>query len=71
MIDYCKSKGIIVETYSPVAHGAALGNPVIGAIAEKYGVSIPQLCIKYDLHMRVEQYLSADTPESENKFIRE
>ncbi len=51
LIDYCKSKGIIVEAYSPVAHGAALGNPAIGAIAEKYGVSIPQLCIKYDLQL--------------------
>ena len=26
---------------------------------------------KYDLHMKVEQYVSTDTPESENKFIRE
>ena len=51
LIDYCKSKGIVVEAYSPVAHGAALGNPSIGAIAEKYGVSIPQLCIKYDLQL--------------------
>ena len=51
LIDYCKSKGIVVEAYSPVAHGAALGNPAIGAIAEKYGVSIPQLCIKYDLQL--------------------
>ena len=51
LIDYCKSKGIVVEAYSPVAHGAALGNPAIGAIAEKYGVSIPQLCVKYDLQL--------------------
>ena len=51
LIEYCKSKGIVVEAYSPVAHGAALGNPAIGAIAEKYGVSIPQLCIKYDLQL--------------------
>ena len=51
LIDYCKSKGIVVEAYSPVAHGAALGNPAIGAIAEKYGVSIPQLCSKYDLQL--------------------
>ena len=26
---------------------------------------------KYDLHMRVEKYVSAETPVSENKFIRE
>lgn len=51
LIDYCKSKGIVVEAYSPVAHGAALGNPAIKAIADKYSVSIPQLCIKYDLQL--------------------
>lgn len=51
LIDYCKSKDIVVEAYSPVAHGAALGNPAIKEIADKYGVSIPQLCIKYDLQL--------------------
>ena len=25
---------------------------------------------KYDLHMKAESYISADTPESENQFIR-
>ncbi|MBQ7505045.1 MAG: aldo/keto reductase [Ruminococcus sp.] len=51
LIDYCNSKGIIVEAYSPVAYGAALGNPAIKEIADKYGVSVPQLCIKYDLQL--------------------
>ena len=37
-----------MEAYSPVAHGVALRNPAIGEIADKYGVSIPQLCIRYD-----------------------
>lgn len=26
---------------------------------------------KYDLHMKAERYISADTPESEKRFIRE
>ena len=34
--------------YSPVAHGLALQNEEIAKIAKKYGVSIPQLCIRYD-----------------------
>ena len=51
LIDYCKSNRIVVEAYSPVAHGAALGNLAIKEIADKYGVSIPQLCIKYDLQL--------------------
>ena len=32
--------------------------------------TIAQLREKYDLHMNVERFVSADTPESENKFIR-
>lgn len=51
LIDYCQEKGIVMEAYSPVAHGEALKNPAIGAMAEKYGVSIPQLCIRYDLQL--------------------
>ena len=51
LIEYCQQNGIIVEAYSPVAHGEALKNPAIKAMADKYGVSVPQLCIKYDLQL--------------------
>lgn len=33
--------------------------------------TITELREKYDLHMKVERFVSADTPESENQFIRE
>ena len=33
--------------------------------------TIAKLREKYDLHMTVERYTSAETPESENKYIRE
>lgn len=48
LIDYCNEQGIAVEAYSPVAHGATLKDPRVAEIAEKYHVSIPQLCIRYD-----------------------
>lgn len=51
LIDYTQSKGILVEAYSPIAHGAVLNNPEIKAIADKYHVTVPQLCIRYDLHL--------------------
>ena len=51
LIDYCQSKGIVVEAYSPIAHGEILNNPRIKAIAEKYGASVPQLCIRYTLQL--------------------
>jgi diketogulonate reductase-like aldo/keto reductase len=51
LIDYCQSKGILVEAYSPIAHGEMLKNQEIRAIAEKYSVTIPQLCIRYCLQL--------------------
>lgn len=51
LIDYCQSKGILVEAYSPVAHGEMLKNQKITAMAEKYGVTVPQLCIRYCLQL--------------------
>lgn len=51
LIRYCQNKGIVMEAYSPVAHGEVLKNEEIRKIAEKYGVSIPQLCIRYDLQL--------------------
>jgi len=48
LMDCCRAQGIAVEAYSPVAHGAILASPAIGGIAARYGVSVPQLCIRYD-----------------------
>ncbi|KRL52629.1 aldo/keto reductase [Lacticaseibacillus manihotivorans] len=44
---------ILTEAYSPVAHGAMLNEPKIVAMAAKYGVSVPQLAIKYDLQLNL------------------
>ena len=51
LIAYCKEQNIIVEAYSPIAHGKALKNETIVAMAQKYGVSVPQLCVKYVLNL--------------------
>lgn len=47
LADYCRSEGILIEAYSPIATGRLLHDGSIAAVAEKYGVSIPQLCVKY------------------------
>lgn len=51
VIKFCQENDIVVESYSPIAHGAALKNPAIVKMAEKYGVSVAQLCIKYTLQL--------------------
>ncbi len=51
LIDYCQNKGVVTEAYSPVAHGEALKNEAIADMAKKYGVTIAQLCIRFDIQL--------------------
>ena len=47
LIDYCQDKGIVVEAYSPMGHGELMKNEAVAKMAESYGVSVPQLDIRY------------------------
>ena len=51
VIKFCQENDIVVEAYSPIAHGKAFNNDAIKAMADKYQVSVPQLCIKYTLQL--------------------
>ena len=51
LIRYTQSKGLLVEAYSPIAHGELMKNRGVARLAEKYGVSVPQLSIRYDLQL--------------------
>lgn len=51
LVAYCQSNDIVVEAYSPIAHGEILNQREIAAMAEKYGVSVPRLCIRYTLQL--------------------
>lgn len=51
LIQYTQDNGILVEAYSPIAHGELLKNQEILEIAKKYEVSVPQLCIRYVLQL--------------------
>ncbi|MCA0964928.1 aldo/keto reductase [Salipiger bermudensis] len=51
LIDFCQQNGVMVEAYSPIAHGKILDNAEIKAMADTYGVTVPQLCIRYVLQL--------------------
>ena len=51
LLDFCTAHGILAEAYSPIAHGEALKNPAIVQMAEKYGVTAAQLCIRYVIQL--------------------
>lgn len=51
LIAFCESKNILVEAYSPIAHGEILENHDLEAMADRYSVTVPQLCIRYTLQL--------------------
>ena len=63
LLDFCEAKGIRVQAYSPIAHGAILENPEVNAMAERYGVSVPQLCIRCTLQLGTVSLPKTASPE--------
>lgn len=51
LIEYTQRKGILVEAYSPIGHGEMFKNKELAAMAERYGVTVPQLCVRYCLQL--------------------
>ena len=51
LLAYCREQGILVEAYSPIAHGAVLSNPLVAQVAARYGVTPAQLCVRYCLEL--------------------
>ncbi len=51
LIQYAQEKGLLVEAYSPIGHGELFKNAQLAQMAEKYEVTIPQLCIRYTLQL--------------------
>lgn len=51
LIAFCNRHEILVEAYSPIAHGMLLEHKAVVALAEKYKVSVPQLSLQYLLQL--------------------
>lgn len=47
LIDYCKHQAIVVEAYSPLAHGRILNDFDLQKIADKYQITISQLALNF------------------------
>lgn len=51
--DYCASKGIAVEAWSPLAQGKVVKDETLTAIGEKYGKSAAQVVLRWDLQHNI------------------
>src|SRR3954452_13488747 len=63
LIRYAQEQGILVEAYSPIAHGELLKNELVREIAGRYGVSVPQLSIRYTLELELLPLPKTTNPE--------
>jgi diketogulonate reductase-like aldo/keto reductase len=51
LIAYSNQNAMLVEAYSPMAHGELFKNRQVADMADKYGVSLAQLAIRYTLQL--------------------
>ena len=61
-VQYCRENGILVEAWSPLGNGRVLTNPVLMEIAEKYGRSVAQICLRWCLQHEVLPLSKSVTP---------
>ncbi len=67
LLEFCKQHGIIVEAYSPLAHGHRMDDPVLVRVAASHGKSVPQVMLRWAV-----QHGTVPIPKSTNpERIRE
>jgi diketogulonate reductase-like aldo/keto reductase len=51
LIEHSQQQSMAVEAYSPIGHGELFENQQIADIAERYGVTVPHLAIRYVIQL--------------------
>ena len=47
IVSYCREKGIVVEAYSPFGTGMIFESQIMKDMAEKYGKTVGQICLRW------------------------
>jgi diketogulonate reductase-like aldo/keto reductase len=53
LVQFCKSKNIVVESWSPLARGKVFSNKILKAIAKKHQKSVSQICLRWIIQHNV------------------
>lgn len=61
-LNYCRKHNILVEAWGPLGRGKMLNNPTLMEMAEKYGKTVAQLCIRWCLQNGVLPLPKSVTP---------
>lgn len=63
IVSFCKENGLIVEAWSPLGQGKVLSDPVLQEIADRYGKTAAQVCIKWCLQHGICPLPKSVTPD--------
>lgn len=61
--EFCKQQNIQLEAWSPLMQGELLNDPTLGEIGEKYGKSVAQVILRWDLQNEVVTIPKSVKPE--------
>ena len=70
VVDYCRAQGMILEAYSPLGTGKIFEVPEMKALADKYGKSIAQICVRWSLQRGYLPLPKSVTPERIEENIK-
>ena len=62
-VEYCRKYNMLIEAWSPLGSGVLLGNELLAGIAEKYGKSVAQVCLRWCLQQGTLPLPKSVTPE--------
>jgi len=63
IVSFCKENGLTVEAWSPLGQGKVLSDPTLQEIADRYGKSTAQVCIKWCLQHDICPLPKSVTPD--------
>jgi diketogulonate reductase-like aldo/keto reductase len=61
--EFCKSHGIAVESWSPLARGKVFGNDLLIGLSKKYQKSVSQVCLRWIIQSDVIAIPKSSSPE--------
>ncbi|SDI00467.1 Aldo/keto reductase [Pseudobutyrivibrio sp. 49] len=61
-VDYCQNKGILVEAWSPLGRGKSLNHPVLEKLAAKYGKTVAQIILRWEMQHDIVPLPKSTTP---------
>lgn len=62
-VAFCKDHGLVVEAWSPFAHGKLFRSGLLDLLADKYGKTVAQICLRWHLQRGILPLPKSVTPQ--------